>query len=225
MSWDNGESTFNWSEMQSEATTILEGEFPVQVVKSEAVKTSNGKDMIKVKFKVETGQFAGRALFTNFVVSPESLNAMRMFFTQLAVFGLNSQFFASINGQGPAAIAAALDGRKAIAIVGKGVYQGQEREQINGYKPALGGHGGGTFVAGLGVGIGIGAGASSSPFGSPSPSSFNSPLGGTVSEPMLTSASTSPADAGTALIAQEPKSSEEPVSTEPSTPPPVTPAF
>jgi hypothetical protein len=193
MSWDD--STYNWAEMQQEATIVLEGDFPVVAVKTEAVKSANGKDMIKVQFKIESGTYAGRKLFTNFVISPESPGAMRMFFTQLAVFGLDSAFFASIAGQPPTAIAQALDGRKAIAVVGKGVWQGTEREEIKGYKPALGGHGGGAFVAGLGTSIG---GASTNgPFGSPSPSSFSSPIGQTVqtTEAVPVSAPTEPTTA------------------------------
>jgi hypothetical protein len=209
MSWDD--STYNWAEMQQEATIVLEGEFPVMVVASDAVKSANGKDMIKAKFKIESGTYAGRALFTNFVISPESPGAMRMFFTQLAVFGLDAAFFASIAGQPPTAIAQALDGRKAIAIVGKGVWQGTEREEIKGYKPALGGHGGGAFVAGLGTSIGSSVG--SSPLGSPSPSSFNSsPLAGAQ---------------GAALNAtvQTTEAVPDSVGAEPTTAPPPVPAF
>lgn len=211
MSWDD--STYNWAEMQQEATVILVGEFPVTVVKSEAVKTQNGKDMIKAQFKIDAGTYAGRKLFSNFVISPESPGAMRMFFSQLAVFGLDAAFFASIAGQPPSVIAAALDGRKAIAIVDKGVWQGAEREEIKGYKPALGGHGGGTFVAGLGGSIG-GAVSANGPFNQPSPSSFSSaPIGQTVI----------PSDPPAAQVADS--TAVEPVGAEPSTAPPVVPAF
>ena len=209
MSWDD--STYNWAEMQHEATIVLEGDFPVTVVKSEAVKSANGKDMIKVKFKINAGNHAGRALFTNFVISPESPGAMRMFFTQLAVFGLDNAFFASIAGQPPAAIAQALDGRSAIAVVKKGQWQGADREEINGYKPALGGHGGGAFVAGLGTSIGGSVG--SSPLGNPSPSSFSSPIGANGS-------GTSPSATVESIEAVA-----ESGAAEPATAPPPAPAF
>lgn len=220
--WDD--TSYNWAEMQQEATIVLEGEFPITVIKSEAVKTANGKDMIKAQFKIDAGTYAGRKLFSNFVISPESPGAMRMFFSQLAVFGLDAAFFASIAGQPPSAIASALDGRRAVAIVGKGVYQGTEREQINGYKPALGGHGGGTFVAGLGGSVG-GAGAISSPLGQPSASSYNSPIGGAASGAMPTSAPTSPVVVVPAQTAENSPMSEAPTSVEPSSPPPPVPAF
>lgn len=222
MSWDD--STYNWSEMQQEASVVLEGEFPLVVIKAEAVKSANGKDMIKAQFKIESGTYAGRKLFSNFVISPESSGAMRMFFSQLAVFGLDAQFFASIAGQPPAAIASALDGRKAIGIVGKNVYQGTEREEIKGYKPALGGHGGGSFVAGLGTSIGAGV-ASSSPLGQPSASSYNSPIGGAASGAMPTSAPTSLVVAEPAQNAADSSPNGQPVSAEPSTAPPAAPAF
>lgn len=213
MSWDD--TTYNWSEMQREATVVLEGEFPITVVKSDAVKTQNGKDMIKAQFKIDAGTYAGRKLFSNFVISPESPGAMRMFFGQLAVFGLDAAFFASIAGQPPAAIAAALDGRKAIAVLKKGQWNGQDREEIIGYKPALGGHGGGTFVPGLGGSIGGAAG--SAPFGQPSVSSYSSsPIG----QPATPTAETvTPAAPITAVLPSEPSAAE------PSTAPPVVPSF
>lgn len=221
MSWDD--TTYNWADMQKEATVVLEGEFSVTVVKAEATKSANGKDMIKTQFKINSGPYAGRKLYTQFVISPESPGAMRMFFGQLAVFGLDAAFFASIAGQPPAAIAQALDGRNAIAIVGKGVYQGTEREQINGYKPALGGHGGGTFVPGLGSSIGGSSIATSSPFGSPSPSSFNSTPIAPSAQPGVSLGESQE----NAVINAEAAStiSSEPVASEPSTAPPVVPAF
>jgi len=219
MSWDD--STYNWADMQKEATIVLEGEFPIVVVKSEAVKSSNGKDMIKAKFKIESGTHAGRALFSNFVISPESPGAMRMFFTQLAVFGLDAAFFASIAGQPPAAIAQALDGRKAVAIVGKGVWQGAEREEIKSYKPALGGHGGGSFVAGLGTSIG--GAVTSSPLGNPSPSAYTSnPIGpGMTTTPTNGIVPTPVLDAPASTSEAVPES----VGAEPMTAPPPVPAF
>lgn len=219
MSWDD--STYNWADMQKEATIVLEGEFPVTVVKSEATKSANNKDMIKVKFKIDSGTYAGRALYTNFVISPESPGAMRMFFTQLAVFGLDGAFFASIAGQPPATIAQALDGRKAVAIVGKGVWQGAEREEIKGYKPALGGHGGGAFVAGLGGSIGGSVG--SSPLGSPSPSTYSqpSPIGQTA----IPTAQSVAMGAAPNVTVQSTEAVPAPALTEPATAPPAVPAF
>lgn len=229
MSWDD--STYNWAEMQAEATIVLEGEFPVTVVKSDAVKSQNGKDMIKVQFKIDSGTYAGRKLFSNFVISPESPGAMRIFFTQLAVFGLDAVFFASIAGQPPTAIATALDGRKAVAIIGKGVWQGQEREEIKGYKPALGGHGGGTFVPGLGASIGAGSTVpnGNSPFNQPSPSSFSSaPIGQTVTP--AASAAVAPSAQPAVSLGESQENAivnTEAASTveEPTTPPPPVPAF
>lgn len=221
MSWDD--TTYNWSEMQKEATVVLEGEFSITVVKSDAVKSQNGKDMIKAQFKIDSGTYAGRKLFSNFVISPESPSAMRMFFNQLAVFGLDAAFFASIAGQPPAAIASALDGRKAIAILKKGQWNGQDREEIIGYKPALGGHGGGTFVPGLGGSIGGAAG--SAPFGQPSVSSYSTPIGGAASGAIPTSAPTSQVVAEPVQTAPDSPLNEQPVSPEPSTAPPVVPSF
>ncbi len=143
---------------------------------------------------------------------------MRMFFSQLAVFGLDAQFFASIQGQPPAAIAQALDGRKALAVVTKSEYQGVEREQISGYKPALGGHGGGSFVPGLG-GIGSGTPFGSSPIAQPSMSSFASPTASVPSTP----AAAATAEELTATTSTEPPG--ELSAEQPSTPAPTMPSF
>lgn len=214
---------YNWGQMQQEATTILEGEFPVTVVNSDAVLSSTGKDMIKVAVKIESGTYAGRKLHTQFTISPESPGAMRMFFSHMNVFGLDNAFFNSIAGQPPAVIAAALDGRRAIAVVVKDVYQGTEREKITAWKPALGGHGGGTFVAGLGgsvggsIGGGLGSsigssGLSSSGLNQPSPSAFNSDAA--PRNDVTEVATTSPISPGVSVELDQP-----------STPAPAAPAF
>lgn len=213
---------YNWGQMQHDSTVVLEGEFTVTIIKAEAVFSSTGKDMIKCTAKIEDGQFAGRSLYTQFTISPESPGAMRMFFTYMNVFGLDNAFFNSIAGQGPGVIASALEGRRAVAVVVKDTWQGVEREKISGWKPALGGHGGGTFVAGLGGNIGAG-GIGSSPLGQPSISSYNSPIPNTAAA--VSTVGTVTPDAEIAVTAQTPPG--EPVDSvaAPSTSPPPLPAF
>lgn len=133
-----------WSQMHKDATTSLTGEFPVVFVDPcTGVKSGNGKDMVKWKAKIETGPYAGRPLWGNFTISPESPVAMRIFFSHMAILGFDQRFFAAndqLTGeQMVALIAQQLPGRKAIAEVGVRQWQGQDREEVQNWKLALGG--------------------------------------------------------------------------------------
>ena len=137
-------STINWASLHKDATTILEGEFTVVVVESVATKSSNDKPMIKVKHRVESGPKAGQTLFDQFVISAENGNAMRIFFGQMAIFGLDSGFFQRNSNAPLETIAQALLGRRAVAVVEPREWNGTLRETIKEYKKALGGPGGGS---------------------------------------------------------------------------------
>ena len=154
------DNVLNWKTMHKDATTTLEGDFPVVIVEANATKTNDGsKDMIKWKAKVETGPYAGRPLWGNFTISPESPGAMRILFSHLAVLGLDEKFW-NANPEAPvSAIAQAIVGRKAIAEVGVRQWNGADREEVKAWKPALGGPGG---SAPLGVLGGFGGTPSSS---------------------------------------------------------------
>lgn len=143
-----------WGSLYKESTATLEGDFTVTIVDATPAQTSTGKDQIKCKMKVESGPYAGRVVFNNFVISPESPNAMRMFFQHLGVLGLDEEFFNSLPGDNTdnQLIANALKNRRAIVTMGSEKYQGQDRERVKGWKPAEGGPGGelglGAFPSG-----------------------------------------------------------------------------
>lgn len=129
-------SEIDWASLHKDATTTLTGDFPVVIVEATAQKTSNGdKDMIKYKAKVESGQYAGRPLWGNFTISPESPGAMRILFSHWAALGIDGAFFQA-NPQAPVAvIAQALVGRKAIVTIGTRQWNGADREEIQAWKP------------------------------------------------------------------------------------------
>ena len=132
----------NWLDLHKDATTVLEGEFPVIVTEAVAGSAAtSGNPMIKAKLRVESGTFAGRTLFHNFNVTPDNPAAMRMFFGQMSVFGIDGTFFARFPRASVDQIAQALLGRKAIAVVGSREWQGALREDIKNWKPAPGGPG------------------------------------------------------------------------------------
>ena len=135
----------DWASLHKDATTTLEGDFNVVIVEATATRTSGGdKDMIKWKAKIESGPYAGRPLWGNFTISPESPGAMRMLFAHWAALGLDGSFFQGNPNASVAQIAQALQGRKAVATVGVRQWQGTDREEVKGWKPpAIGGSVGG----------------------------------------------------------------------------------
>ncbi len=129
----------SWKDMHKDATTVIEGEFPLVVDTAEAAKSQGGKDMIKCKIKVESGVYANRVIYHNFTISPESPAAMRMFFSQMAILGLNEKFWDK-NADAPVEfVAQQIAGRRFTGKVGSKVWQGAAREEIQEFKPALGG--------------------------------------------------------------------------------------
>lgn len=169
------DTEIDWASLHKDATTTLEGEFPIVVVKATAGQSQGGKPQIKATMKIESGPFANRQLFDNFTISAESSAAMRIFFGQMSVFGLDGAFFAgnpSLND-----VAVALEGRRATAVVGVRQWNGQDREDVKEYKPALGGPGGGpagslSSPVGTGInpgGVVAGAGPLVSPVGATEP--------------------------------------------------------
>jgi len=135
------DSIINWSDLHKDAITVLTGDFPVVVTSATASQSSTGKPMIKATLKIESGTFAGRTLFNNFNVTADNPSAMRIFFGQMSVLGLNTAFWNS--NPTLEQVAAALVGRRAVVTVGSRQWQGTDREQIENWKPAVGGPGGG----------------------------------------------------------------------------------
>lgn len=174
-------SEIDWASLHKDATTTLTGDFSVVITEATAQKTSNGdKDMIKWKAKIETGPYAGRPLWGNFTISPESPGAMRILFAHLAALGVDGAFFQKYPKATIAQIASALTGRQAIATVGVRQWNGQDREEVQGWKkPEIGGAGG----VSLGVLGGFGGGPSSIP-------SVPAVAASTPSTPPATAAST-----------------------------------
>jgi hypothetical protein len=134
-------SIINWADLHKDATTVLTGDFPVVITAATATQSSGGKPMIKVTMKIESGTFSGRTLFNNFNVTADNPNAMRIFFGQMSVLGLGTPFWNT--GPTMEQVASALVGRRAIVTVGSRQWQGTDREQIENWKPAVGGPGGG----------------------------------------------------------------------------------
>lgn len=151
-------SNLNWGDLIAGAddagfTAVPAGEYDAIVDTAEVAKTSgnNGapKDQIKVKFKVESGPHAGKALFNNFVLSPENPNALGFFFRHMAALGLTREYF---QGNPPLTqVAAALLGRRCRVKVSVRIWNEEERNQIDKILPPVGGVTAAPAIAAPGV--------------------------------------------------------------------------
>lgn len=95
---------FNFGQMRQDALIVPTGDFTVRCVKADAVKNSNGDDMIKVQLEVIAGPYTGRKFSNNFNIIPSNPNALAMFFRQMEAFGLDEAYFNTIPN-GPAGVA------------------------------------------------------------------------------------------------------------------------
>lgn len=137
----------SWKDMHTDATTVIQGEFPLVIDSADATKTQNGKDMIKCKVKVESGVYANRLIYHNFTISEDSPAAMRMFFSQMAILGINDKWW-SANANAPVSeVAKTIEGRRFIGVVGVKTWMGADREEIQQFKPAIGGSTGAAQAA------------------------------------------------------------------------------
>jgi hypothetical protein len=128
----------NWQDLQKAAgdaafTPLPNDVYDVFVDEAEATKTSTDKDMIKVKFKVTNGPHEGRGIFNQFVISPDSANALAFFFRHMAALGLDEAFFAA--NPPLQQVAAALVGRACRVKVGTREYQGTDRNEVQAVLP------------------------------------------------------------------------------------------
>jgi len=135
-------AAINWSDLQKAAgdaafTPVPNDVYDVFVDTAEATQSSTGKDMIKVQFKIQNGPHEGRNVFNQFVISPDSANALAFFFRHMAALGLDEAFFAA--NPPLQTVAATLVGRACRIKVGTREYQGQDRNQVDAVLPPTAG--------------------------------------------------------------------------------------
>jgi hypothetical protein len=135
----------NFKQLRQDSVTVLTGEFPATIVEAEATINSSDNPMIKCKFKIATGPYAGRPIYNNFNITPDSPGALRIFFQQMEALGLGEAFF-DHNPQ-PHQIAQELVGKAATLTVGSRTWQGVARENVEKVGPPPLGMGG--TVAGV----------------------------------------------------------------------------
>lgn len=118
---------------ESGLTPLPPGEYDMYVEAATAKQSSSGKDMIALRFVVESGPHEGRKVFSNIVISPESTAALGFLFRKMGAFGLSSEYFE----KNPALeqVAEDLENRRCVADVTVREFQGQERNDVNTLKP------------------------------------------------------------------------------------------
>lgn len=174
---DGSGTTHNWKDLKKrgdDATKPAEpGWYVIECIKADVKKASTtGNPMIGAQFKIVDGPAAGKVVFTNFNVTPDSDFALGIFFGQLAAFGLDDAFFA--NDPSLEQLAAALVSRKANVELGIRPWNGQDRNEFKNLRPLDG-----QVPIGQPVAAGIPSSATPSGSGVPTPA----PTGGDVPRP------------------------------------------
>lgn len=118
-------------------TPVPAGSYETKVLEASATKTKNGKDMIKVSWVIEGGPHAGRRLWSNLVVSPESPKAMAILIRQLTTLGVKPLMEAGASFE---QIAAGLKDTLATLKVSVGEYQNKPKNEVD----SIAGRQGGT---------------------------------------------------------------------------------
>lgn len=132
----------NWLDLLNEAKQsggqqdfgpIPAGEYRLKVLEAETRQTQNGKTKYTIKAQVQDGPHAGRLVWDDLIVSPESAGAMGFFFRKLAALGLGKEFFATQPSDDQ--ITGGLADREFLGKVIVDNYGGKDRNKIDGYKP------------------------------------------------------------------------------------------
>jgi hypothetical protein len=128
----------DWSALQQTAkagSAMPDGDYDAIIVEATATTSSNGKPMIKTKWRIIGGPYEKRAVSSNFTISAESSVALRIFFDQMALLGLDTDFFAA--SPKPDDVAAALLNRGAHLTLGQREWQGATLNEIKRIAPLV----------------------------------------------------------------------------------------
>lgn len=145
-------SGFSFSDLQKVAkdagfSLVPDGEYEAGIHAAVSKQTSNGKDMLKLTWKIAQGPTKG-TVWSNMVISPESGAALSIFFRQMKALGLGDEYFAG--NPSLEQVAKALVGRRAKITVATQQWNGQDRNAVTGIAPSTGGSNGAPMVGGNG---------------------------------------------------------------------------
>lgn len=130
--------TINFSELL-ESADDLQGIFDdiprdrynLEVFSADAKTSSTGKPMIETQLRIYEGDFTNRRVFNYFVLSVDNSQALGIFFQDMNAFGLSEKYFRGLGNQNDlTAIAHALVGRKASALLDPYQYDSKTRYNV-----------------------------------------------------------------------------------------------
>jgi hypothetical protein len=136
-------STLKWSEWLAAAdeggfSAIPAGDYDMYIDSATATQSQNGKDMVKLKTRVEQGPHEGATVFTQLVVSPDSPTALSFLIRKLAALGLDREYLAK--NPSLEKIASDLEHRRFVGKVKVGEWQGNERNELDSFRPPADGN-------------------------------------------------------------------------------------
>jgi hypothetical protein len=125
----------NWKKLRENATSVLTGDYPVQVEKASHKVSQAGNPMISMTLVVTGGPFAGRKVFHNLVLADAQF-AQKKFFNHLEALGADERFFDTEPTMD--AVVAQIMGRQAVATFKEGEFRGEPKEEVEAMKAASG---------------------------------------------------------------------------------------
>jgi hypothetical protein len=134
----------NFKQLRQDAMTVITGLFVASIVEATVVTNSKGNPMIKTKWKIQSGPYAGRPLYNNFNITVDSPAALKMFFGQMSILGMDAAYFDRLpsGDAGVNQIARDMIGKTAELKVGSRMWNGTEQENIEEIRAAPAGFGG-----------------------------------------------------------------------------------
>lgn len=136
-------SHIEWGTLFNDAKTatfsaLPPGEYDIYVAEAEVKISGNtGKQMIKTKLQVESGPHAGRIVWNNHVLSPDSAQAMGFWFREMKAYGIEPEYFTQGNPS-MEMIAAELCGKRARIKTNVRKWGDEEQTDVKQIKPAVG---------------------------------------------------------------------------------------
>jgi hypothetical protein len=141
-------TTLPWQQLMDQAGSgfepVPDNIYEVTITKSEAKVSQNGRPMVVVTMTIESGPYAGKKLFNNFVLTMENPDALAFFFGHMKALGLDSSFFGQLQGSiedSLGSVAAALMNRRCRVSTGQRSWNGQMRNNVLNVMPPLPGAG------------------------------------------------------------------------------------
>lgn len=126
-------STVNWSQLVQDAGDVN----PVPIGKYDAIcisaelkqSQSSSNEYWATKWRIQSGEHAGRTLFNNFVLVEDNPDALRAFFINMRNIGITTDHLAQLGGD-KNALTPLFVGRQAILTVNHREYQGTMRDNV-----------------------------------------------------------------------------------------------